>query len=183
MSRTGNSDRVCVYELPPWSSRIPSRIRGGTARCPQSWPARPTGCPRVGTEEYRIVWWRSLQGMLTSRRSLSKSVSHAIIVGHRLWGERRSNVHILSLPQRLFFHSCPSSCKPYGYQGGVRSHSSKFHRYSNQERHPLSIISMRTVTFPLGCSSRTMYHPVPPHRQTTRSPASSLPASLRFLLP
>ena len=63
------------------------------------------------------------------------------------------------------------------------SHDDPYSRSSNQEPHPLFIISMRTVTFPLGCSLQTMYHPVPPRRQTTHSLASCLPTRLISLPP
>jgi len=65
---TGNPYPIRVYQLSSWSSRVPSRTRGRGARCPQPWPARPTGCSGVGAEEHRIVWWRSSQGMPTGRR-------------------------------------------------------------------------------------------------------------------
>ena len=65
---TGNPYPVRVYQLSSWSSRLPSRTRGCGARCPQPWPARPTGCFGVGAEEHRIVWWRSSQGTPTGRR-------------------------------------------------------------------------------------------------------------------
>ena len=55
------------------------------------------------------------------------------------------------------------------------SHDDSSSRFSNQEPHLLFIISMRTVTFPLGCSLQTTCHPVPPQRQTTHSLASFLP--------
>jgi len=93
------------------------------------------------------------------------------MTGHRLRGERRSNVCVLSLPQRLFSHRCSSccTCLSLAHRQGDLSHHDTFHRSSNQERPLVCPASMRTVIFPLGCSSQTTYHPVPLHPQTTRS--------------
>ena len=91
--------------------------------------------------------------------------------GHRLRGECRSKGCVLSLPQRLFSHCCPSCCTwlSLAHRRGDLSHHDAFHRSSNQERPPAIPTSMRTVIFPLGCSSQTTYHPVPLHPQTKRS--------------
>ena len=93
------------------------------------------------------------------------------MAGHRLWGERRSHVCVLSLPQRLFSQRRPSccACLSLAHRRGDPSHYKTFHRSSNQGRHPVAPTLTRTATFPLGCSSRTMYRPVPPLPQTTRS--------------
>ena len=58
------------------------------------------------------------------------------------------------------------------FSRGSRSRDDAFFRSSNQEPHPLFIPLMRTVTSPLGCSSRTTCRRVSPRPQTTRSLAS-----------
>src|SRR5260221_698021 len=68
MFLTGNSDTFCVFQLPSWTSRLPSRTRGCGTRCAQPRPARPMGRSSVGTEEHRMVWWGSLQGMSVGPR-------------------------------------------------------------------------------------------------------------------
>ena len=107
------------------------------------------------------------------------------MIGHRLRRERRGGVYVPSPPQCLFSHCCSSCCMPSfrARRQGSQSHNNTFYRSSSQEPHPPLVTSMRSVTSPLGCSSQSTYHLVPPHRQTTRSLASCLPTRLILLLP
>ena len=74
-------------------------------------PARPTGCPAVGAEEHRIVWWRSPQGL--SAYSCPLAIVGITDHDRPPSSERaQGNVYVLSLPQRLFFHCCSSCCTP-----------------------------------------------------------------------
>ena len=112
MDDIGNTDPVCINQLPSRAPRLPARTWGRGARGPQPRPAWPTGRSGAGPEEHRIVWWRPPKGM--SRVTVLFLLVSRTMLGHRFWRERRGVVYVLSLPQRELLHCCPRRCKrPY----------------------------------------------------------------------
>jgi hypothetical protein len=163
----GNPDHFCVFQLPYWTSWLSSRTRGCGARCSQPRPARPMGRSSVGPEQHCTVWWRSLQGISTRLRPMYiAGMIPQTLIGYSRWTNCRSNVHLLSLPERGLFYCCPSCCMrlPLTRRRGASSHNDPFYRSSNRERHSLFPTLMPNVMPPLGCSSQTTYHPVPQHQ-------------------
>lgn len=88
------------------------------------------------------------------------------LIGYSHWTNCWSDVHLLSLPERGLFYCCPSCCMrlPLTRRRGASSHNDPFYRSSNRERHSLFPTLTPNVMPPLGCSSRTTYHPVSQHQ-------------------